>query len=30
MGLSPEQIAGRMKLEGLEHGVCTEAIYRHV
>jgi len=30
MGWSPEQIAGRMELEGVEHGVCTESIYRHV
>lgn len=30
MGWSPEQIAGRMELEGLEHTVCAESIYRHV
>ena len=30
MGWSPEQISGRMELEGVEHGVCTESIYRHV
>jgi len=30
MGWSPEQIAGRMEREGLEHGVCAESIYRHV
>ena len=30
MGWSPEQIAGRMELEGVEHAVCTESIYRHV
>ena len=30
MGWSPEQIAGRMELEGVEHGVCTESIYRHI
>jgi len=30
MGWSPEQIAGRMELEGLEHSVCAESIYRHV
>jgi IS30 family transposase len=29
MGWSPEQIAGRMELEGLEHSVCAESIYRH-
>ena len=28
MGWSPEQIAGRMELEGLEHTVCAESIYR--
>ena len=30
MGWSPEQIAGRMELEGLDHTVCAESIYRHV
>lgn len=30
MGWSPEQIAGRMELEGVEHSVSTESIYRHV
>jgi len=30
MGWPPEQIAGRMEREGLEHGVCAESIYRHV
>ena len=30
MGWSPEQIAGRMELEGLEHKVSAESIYRHV
>lgn len=30
MGWSPEQIAGRMEREGLEHSVCAESIYRHV
>jgi IS30 family transposase len=30
MGWSPEQIAGRMELEGLEHTVCAESIYRHI
>ena len=30
MGWSPEQIAGRMELDGVEHGVCTESIYRHI
>jgi len=30
MGWSPEQIAGRMELDGVEHGICTESIYRHV
>jgi IS30 family transposase len=29
MGWSPEQIAGRMELEGVEHRVCAESIYRH-
>ncbi|HSF94821.1 MAG TPA: helix-turn-helix domain-containing protein, partial [Thermohalobaculum sp.] len=29
MGWSPEQIAGRMELEGLDHSVCAESIYRH-
>lgn len=30
MGWSPEQIAGRMELDDVEHTVCTESIYRHV
>ncbi len=30
MGWSPEQIAGRMELEGGEHGVCAESTHRHV
>lgn len=30
MGWSPEQIAGRMELDGGEQTVCTESIYRHV
>lgn len=30
MGWSPEQIAGRMELDEVEHTVCTESIYRHV
>jgi IS30 family transposase len=30
MGWSPEQIAGRMELEGSEHRVSAESIYRHV
>src|SRR5215210_6530026 len=30
MGWSPEQIAGRMKREGLEPAVSTESIYRYV
>lgn len=30
MGWSPEQIAGRMELEGMEHKVSAESIYRHV
>ncbi len=30
MGWSPEQIAGRMELEGVEHRVSAESIYRHV
>ena len=29
MGWSPEQIAGRMELDGLEHRVSAESIYRH-
>jgi IS30 family transposase len=29
MGWSPEQIAGRMELEGLEHAISAESIYRH-
>jgi IS30 family transposase len=30
MGWSPEQIAGRMELDGLEHAVSAESIYRHI
>jgi transposase, IS30 family len=30
MGWSPEQIAGRMELEGSEHIISAESIYRHV
>lgn len=30
MGWSPEQIAGRMEREGVEHKVSAESIYRHV
>jgi IS30 family transposase len=30
MGWSPEQIAGRMELDGEEHSVCAESIYRHI
>ncbi len=30
MGWSPEQIAGRMELERVEHRVSVESIYRHV
>jgi IS30 family transposase len=30
MGWSPEQIAGRMELEEVEHAVSAESIYRHV
>jgi IS30 family transposase len=30
MGWSPEQIAGRMELEEVEHRVSAESIYRHV
>lgn len=30
MGWSPEQIAGRMELEELEHRLSAESIYRHV
>jgi IS30 family transposase len=30
MGWSPEQIAGRMELEGSQHGVSAESIYRFV
>src|SRR5690242_1296931 len=29
MGWSPEQIAGRMELDGSEHTVSAESIYRH-
>lgn len=30
MGWSPEQIARRMELDGLEHAVSAESIYRHI
>jgi IS30 family transposase len=30
MGWSPEQIARRMELEGSEHRLSTESVYRHV
>ena len=30
MGWSPEQIAGRMELEGVQHRVGAESIYRHI
>ena len=30
MGWSPEQIAGRMELEGVEHAISVESIYRHI
>jgi IS30 family transposase len=30
MGWSPEQIAGRLRLEGSEHTVCHETIYRFI
>ena len=30
MGWSPEQIAGRMELEKVDHGISTESIYRPV
>jgi IS30 family transposase len=30
MGWSPEQIAGRLRLEGSEHGVSHESIYRFI
>jgi transposase, IS30 family len=30
MGWSPEQIAGRLRREGAEHGISHEPIYRHV
>jgi len=30
MGWSPEQIAGRMEHDGVDHSVSTESIYRHV
>ena len=30
MGWSPEQIAGRLKLEGSEHGISHESIYRFI
>jgi transposase, IS30 family len=30
MGWSPEQIGGRMELEGSEHTISAESIYRHV
>jgi transposase, IS30 family len=29
MGWSPEQIAGRMELDGAEHTISIESIYRH-
>jgi IS30 family transposase len=29
MGWSPEQIAGRMELDGAEHAIGAESIYRH-
>jgi transposase, IS30 family len=29
MGWSPEQIAGRMELDGSEHAITAESIYRH-
>ena len=29
MGWSPEQIAGRMEIDGAEHRVSAESIYRH-
>ena len=29
MGWSPEQIAGRIELEGAEHAISAETIYRH-
>ena len=30
MGWSPEQIAGRLRLEGSQHGVSHESIYRYI
>jgi IS30 family transposase len=30
MGWSPEQIAGRLRLEGTGHTVCHETIYRFI
>lgn len=30
MGWTPEIIAGRMELDGVEHSVSTESIYRHI
>jgi transposase, IS30 family len=30
MGWSPEQIVGRMELEGSEHRISVESIYRHI
>jgi IS30 family transposase len=30
MGWSPEQIPGRMELEGSEHTISAESIYRHI
>jgi len=30
MGWSPEQIAGRLRLEGSEHGISYESIYRFI
>ena len=29
LGWSPEQIAGRMELEGSDHAISAESIYRH-
>ena len=30
MGWTPEIIAGRMELDGVEHSVCAESIYRYI
>ena len=30
MGWSPQQIAGRMELDGEDHSVCAASIYRHI